>query len=91
MPGNLESWAREAGIFIKGGMTPQIFLNNPQIQDAIVGHQIEKNLEKYGNIKDAVSIHFSGQPYNVAKNRKDGNGTTVAQYVNKFIKYNNLG
>lgn len=88
MPGNLPQWSQEAGF--PRAVTPQEFLNSPQIQDMIVATQIDKNITKYGNIKDAVSVHFSGKPYELAKDLRDANGVSVSEYVDKFLANNNL-
>jgi len=81
MPGNLPQWSREA---LGYQVTPQQFLQNPQIQDQIVAHQFAKNYQKYGNWDDAASVWFTGRPLARAGNAADVTGTSVQEYINRF-------
>lgn len=80
MPGNLAQWSKLA---LGRSVTPQEFLSNPQLQDAIVQDQFARNIRKYGNIEDAVSTWFSGQPVSRAGNVSDGQ-TTVPEYLQAY-------
>jgi len=81
MSGNLPQWSREA---LGYQVTPQQFLQNPQIQDQIVAHQFAKNYQKYGNWDDAASVWFTGRPLARAGNAADVTGTSVQEYINRF-------
>jgi hypothetical protein len=47
--------------------------------------QFGKSVAKYGNPADAASVWFSGRPLAKAGNASDVLGTTVPQYVQKFM------
>ena len=81
MPGNLPQWSKEA---LGRVVTPQEFLDNPQLQDAIAGYQFTKNKEKYGTWEDAASVWFTGKPASQGANARDVLGTTGASYVQSF-------
>lgn len=81
MPGNLPSWSKEA---LGREVTEEEFLANPDIQDAITRHQMQKNYEKYGNKDDVASVWFTGRPVAEAGNAKDVTGTSVQEYVKRF-------
>lgn len=79
MPGNLPEWSREAGF--PTAVTPEEFLNNPEIQDRIAFVQFNKNIVRYGTVEDAASIWFTGRPLSEGGNAKDVIGTTGYKYV----------
>lgn len=81
MPGNLPEWSKEA---LGREVTSDEFLANPEIQDAITRHQMQKNLEKYGNPDDVASVWFTGRPVDQAQGAKDVTGTDVNEYVRRF-------
>jgi len=81
MPGNLPSWSKEA---LGREVTPDEFLANPEIQDAITRKQMENNLAKYGNADDVASVWFTGRPVAKAQGAKDVTGTDVNEYVRRF-------
>ena len=81
MPGNLPSWSREA---LGREVTPDEFLANPEIQDAITRHQMQKNYDTYGNRDDVASVWFTGRPVAKAQGAKDVTGTDVNEYVSRF-------
>lgn len=82
MPGNLPQWSRE---ILGYEVTPDQFLANPQIQDAIAQGKMAQTLKKYGTVEDVASVWFSGQPVARAGNRSDVLGTTVPQYVQNVV------
>lgn len=81
MPGNLPEWSKEA---IGRVVTPTEFMNNPQLQEAIVSDRLTKIHKKYGNWSDVASVWFTGQPLAKGGNKKDVLGTTGQDYVRKF-------
>lgn len=81
MPGNLPSWSKEA---LGREVTSEEFLADPELQDAITRHQMQKNLEKYGNADDVASVWFTGRPVAQAQGAKDVTGTDVNEYVRRF-------
>lgn len=83
MPGNLPEWSQEA---LGREVTPDEFLANPELQDAITRHQMQKNLQKYGNPDDVASVWFTGRPVAQAQGAKDVTGTDVNEYVSRFNK-----
>ncbi len=83
MEGNIPQWGKEVGI---NNLTPDVFLKNPAIQDLVVARQFAKNLKKYGNLDDAISVWFTGQPYRIGKNRRDTN-ISGKEYVSRVKKY----
>lgn len=88
MPGNLPQWSREA---LGREVSAEEFLNNPQIQDQIAQHQMNKIYNKYGTVEDVASVWFSGKPLAKAGNAKDVLGTSVPQYVKNIRSiYNKL-
>lgn len=88
MPGNLPSWSREA---LGREVTPQEFLNSPQIQDVIAKDRFRRLIAQYGNIQDVASVWFSGRPVSQAGQASDVLGTTVPQYVTGITSiYNRL-
>jgi hypothetical protein len=82
MSKNLPEWSMQS---IGRVVTPQEFLNNPQIQDKIVLDQFARNIQRYGNVDDAVSVWFTGRPVAQAGNASDGY-TTNQQYLDAFRK-----
>lgn len=87
MPGNLPSWSKAA---LGRVVSPKEFLENPEIQDKIFLHQMEQNIAKYGTVEDAVSVWFTGRPYEQARKQGANDGyNTIDQYMQKFqVAYN---
>jgi len=83
MPGNLPQWSKEA---LNRNVSPEEFLNNPEIQDVIVAVQFLKNMEKFGNWDDAASVWFTGRPVKTGGKARDSLGTSGNEYVDKFNK-----
>lgn len=83
MEANIGPWSKAA---LGREVTPEEFMANPQIQDAIFDHQFGSYVQKYGNPQDAASAWFTGQPLSKGANRRDVLGTSGAGYVDKFNK-----
>jgi hypothetical protein len=81
MEANIGPWSKEA---LGREVSPQEFLANPDIQDAIFDHQFGKYVQQYGNPQDAASAWFTGGPLSSGAKKKDVLGTTGAAYVDKF-------
>lgn len=81
MPGNIPEWSKMA---LGYSVTPQQFLNSPEIQEAIARDQFSRNFQKYQNWDDVASVWFTGKPLSEAGNVRDVLGTTAQQYVNRF-------
>ena len=81
MPGNLPEWSKAA---VGRVVSPQEFLNSPELQDQIAGFQFLKNKQKYGTWEDAASVWFTGKPASQGATSKDVLGTTGAGYVQSF-------
>lgn len=81
MPGNIPSWSKEA---LGYEITPEQFLESPELQEKITRHQMEKNLQKYGNADDVASVWFTGRPVKEAQGAKDVTGTDVNEYIRRF-------
>jgi hypothetical protein len=82
MGANIPSWTKEA---LGRSMTPAEFLASPEAQERVFETQFGKSVAKYGNPADAASVWFSGRPLAKAGNASDVLGTTVPQYVQKFM------
>jgi hypothetical protein len=77
---NIPEWTRT----VTGrAYTPQEFLADPAVQDAVFEHYFGQAVNRYGNPADAASVWFSGQPLS-GNNASDGY-TTVPDYVRKFM------
>lgn len=82
MEANIGPWSREA---LGREVTPDEFMANPQLQDAIFDHRFGQYVDKYGP-EGAAQAWFGG-PGGVGKtNRKDVLGTSIGGYGQKFMK-----
>lgn len=80
MEANIPQWSREA---LGRVVSPDEFLANPAIQDAIFDHRFLGYVDRFGP-QGAAEAWFAG-PGGVGKiNRKDVLGTTVGAYGQKF-------
>lgn len=81
MESNLPLWSREA---LGREVSRQEFLAHPALQEKVFEYKMNQYMSKYGTIKDALSVWFTGRPYEVAKaaGAKDMLGTTVDKYEN---------
>lgn len=84
MGDNIPSWTKDV---IGQALTPDQFLADRDVQDAVFRAQFGKSLEKYGNPYDAASVWFTGRPMGSASGASaDILGTTGNKYVNNFRK-----
>ena len=84
MGSNIPSWTKDV---IGQALTPDQFLADRDVQDAVFRAQFGKNVEKYGNPYDAASVWFTGRPMGSASGAStDILGTTGNKYVNNFRK-----
>ena len=80
MEANIGPWSREVLGF---EVSPEEFMANPQIQDAIFDGKFGGYVDQYGP-QGAAQAWFAG-PGGVGKlNRQDSLGTSVAAYTDKF-------
>src|SRR6056297_2315169 len=80
MEANIPQWSREA---LGYEVSPEDFLRNPQIQDAIFDNKFGSYVQRFGP-EGAAQAWFAG-PGGVGKlGRKDVLGTSVADYTGKF-------
>lgn len=83
MASNIPQWSKAA---LGYEISPQQFLANPELQDQIAQHQMQKYYSKYGTPQDVASMWFSGRP---SRNNfsKDVLGTSVPDYIKNMMKY----
>lgn len=79
MEANIGPWSKAA---LGREVTPQEFLQNPQLQDQVFNHQFGQYVEKYGP-QGAAQAWFAG-PGGIGSNRQDSLGTSVPEYTRKF-------
>jgi hypothetical protein len=81
MEANIGPWSREV---LGREVTPDEFMANPQLQDAIFDGKFNSYVQKFGP-EGAAQAWFAG-PGGVGKtNRKDSLGTDVGTYGRKFM------
>jgi len=81
MESNIGPWSREA---LGREVTPDEFMANPQLQDAIFDHRFGQYVKQYGP-EGAAQAWFGG-PGGVGKtNRKDVLGTSIGGYGQRFM------
>lgn len=84
MGSNIPKWTKD----VTGtAATPEEFLANPQLQEAVFEFQMRRLFKKHGNVRDAASVWFTGVPYDqaVREGRTDQvNGLSIQQYVAKI-------
>jgi hypothetical protein len=81
MEANIGPWSREA---LGREVTPDEFLKNPQLQDAVFDHKFGQYMQKFGS-PDAAAQAWFGGPGGVGQlNRRDSLGTTISAYTDKF-------
>lgn len=81
MEANLGPWSEK---YLGRRVTPDEFLANPAMQDAIFDGEFGNYVQKYGNPQDAASMWFTGLPASEGANKRDVLGTTGSAYVDKF-------
>lgn len=66
-------------------LTVEQFINSPEAQDEVAKQFILQNYEKYGNLEDAISTWFTGDPLDQAIARKADDGSIdVNEYMIRF-------
>lgn len=86
MPGNIPAWSKAA---LGREVTPDEFYGNPELQDRIVEHEVEKMYAKYGNSRDVYSWWLTGKPFSEAAANprlRDDLGTNAAMYSSKAAR-----
>lgn len=82
MEANIGPWSKEA---LGKEVTPDEFLADPKLQDAVFDHVFKGYVDKYGP-EGAAQAWFAG-PGGVGKvDRQDSLGTNVGEYGQKFLK-----
>lgn len=82
MPGNLANWSKEA---LGKEISEEEFLNNPNLQDQIVGYQLNRINKQYPNAADIASVWFSGRPA-AGNTSRDVTGTSVPTYISAVMR-----
>lgn len=81
MESNIGPWSKEA---LGREVTPEEFMANPAIQDAIFDHKFGGYVEKYG--PEGAAQAWLGGPGGVGKvTREDSLGTSIGEYGQKFM------
>jgi hypothetical protein len=80
MEANVGPWSKAA---LGREVSPQEFLANPQIQDAVFNSQFGQYVKQFGSPDKAAQAWFAG-PGGVGTNRQDSLGTSVPEYAAKF-------
>ena len=80
MEANIGPWSQAA---LGRSVTPDEFLSNPAIQDAIFDHQFKGYVDKFGP-EGAAQAWFGGEGGVGKLDRKDSLGTSIAAYSDKF-------
>lgn len=80
---NIGPWTREV---LGKEMTPEEFLADRAAQDKVFQAKFGQSFYKHGNLEDAASTWFTGQPLSRGAGRSDTLGTTGSKYVDRFLK-----
>lgn len=81
MESNIGPWSKQA---LGREVTPEEFMANPQIQDAIFDNQFNGYVQKYG--PEGAAQAWLGGPGGVGKtDRQDSLGTSVGEYGQRFV------
>lgn len=81
MEANIGPWSKAA---LGREVTPDEFMSNPQLQDAVFDHQFGQYVQRYG--PEGAAQAWIGGPGGVGKlGRKDSLGTSVGEYGQKFM------
>lgn len=81
MSSNVPSWTKEA---LGTEMTPEQFRNDPAAQEKVFENKFGGYAQQYGPAGGAA-MWFSGSP-NTGSSSSDSLGTSVPNYVSKFMK-----
>lgn len=79
---NIGPWTKQV---LGRAYTVQEFVNDPAAQDAVFDHVFGGYVQKHGNVLDAASIWFTGQPVAKGRGRSDGY-TSSGEYVDRFAR-----
>lgn len=79
MEANVGPWSQAA---LGRAVSPEEFLANPQIQDAVFNSQFGQYVKQFGP-QGAAQAWFAG-PGGIGTNRQDSLGTSVPEYTAKF-------
>ncbi|WP_130228880.1 hypothetical protein [Bradyrhizobium sp. Leo121] len=82
MSENVRPWSKEV---LGREVSPQEFIQNPQLQDAIFNGKFGQYVDKYGP-DGAARAWFAGEKGMKNPNARDAFGTTVAEYSRRFNK-----
>ncbi|MCK1430905.1 hypothetical protein [Bradyrhizobium sp. 87] len=82
MSANVGPWSKEV---LGREVSPQEFINDPKLQDAIFDGKFGQYVEKYGP-DGAARAWFAGEKGMKNPNAKDVLGTSVAEYSRRFNK-----
>ncbi|KRA59034.1 hypothetical protein [Rhizobium sp. Root651] len=81
MEANIGPWSQAA---LGRAVTPEEFMANPQLQDAVFDHQFGQYVQKYG--PEGAAQAWLGGPGGVGKtDRKDSLGTSIGEYGKRFM------
>lgn len=81
MEANIGPWSQAA---LGRAVTPEEFMANPQLQDAVFDHQFSQYVQKYG--PEGAAQAWLGGPGGVGKtDRKDSLGTSIGEYGKRFM------
>lgn len=82
MESNIGPWSQAA---LGRAVSPDEFMANPKLQDAIFDHQFGQYVQKYG--PEGAAQAWLGGPGGVGQTgRKDSLGTSIGEYGNRFMK-----
>jgi hypothetical protein len=82
MSANVGPWSKEV---LGREVTPQEFINDPKLQDAVFEGKFGQYVQKYGP-DGAARAWFAGEKGMKNPNAKDAFGTTVDEYSRRFNK-----
>lgn len=92
LPSNIKGpggWDKEA---LGYNITPQQFMSNPKLQDAIARYKLQQYYNKYGAYGAAVAWYAGpGAVNRVNKNKSQGAYPTINQYANSILRRMGLG
>lgn len=81
MEANIGPWSQAA---LGRAVTPEEFMADPQLQDAVFDHQFSQYVQKYG--PEGAAQAWLGGPGGVGKtDRKDSLGTSIGEYGKRFM------
>lgn len=83
MASQVGPWSKEV---LGQSITPQQFLQNPQIQDTIAKAKMGQYLSQTNDLRDLPAKWFSGKGYDGNTSSDPSSGDNVPNYTNKFMK-----